>query len=205
MLWVTTPSGLKWSLMNPRPEDVDIQDIAQNLSLQVRFNGSAGAYTIAEHSVHIHDWAAQRAYPLEWRLFALLHDAHEAYLGDVVTPAVTALGAVLFEMGLTKKDNAAHEAMKVLKDRADAAIFTALGLPSKLPGSAYHAIKVLDAGAMMTERDALMPPQPEAWGSYETVNRLNFAPACWPAATAREKFMDRYFALKEQLQASSAA
>lgn len=40
MLWVTTPSGRKWSLTQPRAEDVDIFDIAQNLSLQVRFNGS---------------------------------------------------------------------------------------------------------------------------------------------------------------------
>ena len=50
-----------------------------------------------------------------------------------------------------------------------------MGLPAKLPGQAYHAIRTLDAGAMMPERDALGPVQPEPWGSYEDLPRLNHA------------------------------
>jgi hypothetical protein len=59
MLWVTTPTGRQWSLTRPSAEDVDLFDIAHNLSLQVRFNGSLGFYSVAEHSVHCHDEAVR--------------------------------------------------------------------------------------------------------------------------------------------------
>lgn len=61
-----------------RAENVDIYDIAHNLSLQVRFNGSCGPYTVAEHSVHCHDEAVRQNLPKSWCLYILLHDAHEA-------------------------------------------------------------------------------------------------------------------------------
>jgi hypothetical protein len=49
----TTPSGKIWNFMQPDPANVDVNDIAQNLSLQVRFSGSCGPYSIAEHSCHL--------------------------------------------------------------------------------------------------------------------------------------------------------
>jgi hypothetical protein len=66
MLWVTTPTGRQWSLTRPSAEDVDLYDIAHNLALQVRFNGSLGPYTVAEHSVHCHDEAVRLNLTHEW-------------------------------------------------------------------------------------------------------------------------------------------
>lgn len=191
MLWVTTPSGRKWSLLRPSPEDVDIQDIAQNTSLQVRYNGSCGAYSVAEHSVHCHDEAVRRNLPDSWCSLVLLHDAHEAYLGDMVTPVVNALSVLLEDMDLTRTNRTANRALDKLRDRTDRAIFQALGLEFDLPGEAFHVLRQIDAAAMMTERDALQPNQPEPWGIYENIPRLSFKPQCWGAATAQDQFLQR--------------
>jgi hypothetical protein len=193
MLWCTTPTGKKWSFLNPDPDQVDIQDIAINLARQVRYNGSCGQYTIAEHSVHIHDEALKKDWPDDWCLLALLHDAHEAYIGDWITPAVNALSLMMFDLGDIKDEKAVSRAVGVLKNRTDSAIFAALGLNTrKLPGAAYHGVKRLDAGALMTERDYLMPTQPESWGAYETIARLSFEPKCWDFEKARAQFLNRF-------------
>lgn len=191
MLWVTTPSGRKWSLLRPSSNDVSGDDIAQNLSLQVRYNGSLGAYTVAEHSVHCHDEAIRRNLPTDWCFMILLHDAHEAYLGDFVTPVTNALSVMLEEMDLTQSGRAANKALDKLRQRTDRVIWQALGVPDSLPGEAYYTLKQIDTSAMMTERDALQPIQPEAWGTYETITRLPFKPACWPAPVARDQFLQR--------------
>lgn len=204
MLWVTTPSGRKWSLIYPQASDVDIHDIAQNLSLQVRFNGSCGPYTTAEHSVHCHDEAVRRKLPADWCLMILLHDAHEAYIGDIVTPMTNALGCILVDMGYTNDDAAAKTALNRIRNRSDQAIFLALGVPNNLPGEAYHQLREIDAAAMMTERDALQPNQPEAWGAYENLTRLSFQPACWSADVAKDQFLQRLNSYKNRISHPAA-
>jgi uncharacterized protein len=69
-------------LMCPHPSDIDVRDIAHALSLTNRFGGhTCEPYSVAAHSCHV----AQLIHP-RWALHALLHDAAEAYLGDIVTP-----------------------------------------------------------------------------------------------------------------------
>lgn len=199
MLWVTTPSGRKWPLLRPSAADVDVQDIAQNLSLQVRYNGSCGAYTVAEHSVHCHDEAVRRKLPNSWCLLVLLHDAHEAYLGDIVTPVINALSVLLEDMDLTRTNRSANKALDRLRERTDRVIFQALGVDFDLPGEAFHTLRQIDAAAMMTERDALHPNQPEPWGLYENIPRLSFKPQCWSASAARHHFLERLSAYTDQV------
>jgi 5'-deoxynucleotidase YfbR-like HD superfamily hydrolase len=174
----------------PRAEDVDLHDIAHNLALQVRFNGSCGPYTVAEHSVHRHDEAARLGLDRDWRYLALLHDAHEAYIGDIVTPVAAALDVIVDEQ--RGHDKAIYTALKSLRIRHDQEIFTALGLDwSRLPGAAYAAVKRIDAAAMMTDRDALASKQPEDWGMLEKHSRLPFTPQCWDFHKARREFLER--------------
>ena len=69
--------------MDPRPEDIDIVDIAHALSLLCRYNGHCGQfYSVAEHSLRMSD-AKELPGDSRWRL---MHDAAEAYLGDIPSP-----------------------------------------------------------------------------------------------------------------------
>jgi hypothetical protein len=80
--WTNTVSGKDIHLLNPSPDEIDIKDIAAGLSKMCRYNGQISEfYSVAQHSVY----AAILAKP-ESRMHALLHDASEAYLGDVISP-----------------------------------------------------------------------------------------------------------------------
>ena len=79
---ITTFTGIQFDLQNPTPEMVQIQDIAAALSKLCRFNGhTTSFYSVAQHSV-----AVSEIVPLEYAFEALLHDAAEAYIGDMTSP-----------------------------------------------------------------------------------------------------------------------
>lgn len=80
--WVPTHTGKMFYLLDPRPEDIDIQDIAHHLARLCRFNGAGQSlYSVAQHCCIV----AQECSPSN-KLHALLHDAAEAYIGDMVHP-----------------------------------------------------------------------------------------------------------------------
>lgn len=83
-----TVSGRLVDVACPRSQDVDINDIAHSLAMQCRYGGHTPRfYSVAEHCVLMSLWV-----PPEFALAALLHDATEAYVGDVVSPLKYALG-----------------------------------------------------------------------------------------------------------------
>ena len=80
--WLQTFSGRKFWPLDSIPEDIYIEDIAHALSLICRFGGHCSEfYSVAQHSVLVAGAVTQ-----EHKLWALLHDATEAYLGDIVRP-----------------------------------------------------------------------------------------------------------------------
>ena len=80
--WIRTHTGLRFDLLDPRPEAIDPRDVAHALARLCRFGGHVRRfYSVAQHSLLVADLA-----PLGLELPALLHDASEAYLGDVVAP-----------------------------------------------------------------------------------------------------------------------
>jgi 5'-deoxynucleotidase YfbR-like HD superfamily hydrolase len=82
---VGTHSGRLINLYDPDPDDFNIRDIALGLSNLNRFNGQTRpGYNVAQHSVHVARMFEKLDPKL--RLGALLHDAHEAYTGDIVRP-----------------------------------------------------------------------------------------------------------------------
>lgn len=86
--WIQTYKGLAFWPLDPRPEEIDIVDIAHSLSLKTRFNGQCKTfYSVADHSLNVCTWLEVR-YPNEPKLYlaGLLHDASEAYLPDVPKP-----------------------------------------------------------------------------------------------------------------------
>lgn len=142
--WMQTYTGKQFWPMSPRVEDVDPEDIAHALGNLCRYNGHVHQfYSVAEHCVLM-----SHAVPQEYALWALLHDATEAYVGDMVRPLkqfmpdyVAAENNVMFVI-----------AEKFGLPRAD--IFDV-----SLPGP----VKDADNRILLTERATLMPNTTHTW------------------------------------------
>ena len=86
--YIKTFTGQKFYPLDPRAEEIDIDDIARSLSMQCRYSGHTERfYSVAEHSIHM-----SYKVSLENAMWALLHDATEAYLSDVPRPIKPFLG-----------------------------------------------------------------------------------------------------------------
>ncbi len=126
-------SGRRLDLLDPSPMDVEIEDIAHGLARLARWNGQTTgpqAFSVAQHSVVVADIVGHLRPRLSAaaRLTALLHDAPEYVVGDMISPFKAALGVDYHEF----------------EDRLLAAIFIRFGLPPKIPGELYKTIKRAD-------------------------------------------------------------
>jgi uncharacterized protein len=84
---VQTASGKYFDLSDPYNSPIDIDDIAASLAKTCRFNGHCkDLYSVAQHSVHVSKLVEERTDDPHLALVALLHDAHEAYTGDITRP-----------------------------------------------------------------------------------------------------------------------
>ncbi|WP_374545927.1 HD domain-containing protein [Rhodoblastus sp.] len=101
--WQRMLSGRRLDLLNPSPFDVEIEDIAHGLARVARWNGQtrgAMIFSVAQHSVLVAEICGRLdpAIPARWRLHALLHDAPEYVIGDMISPFKAALGGVYHEV-----------------------------------------------------------------------------------------------------------
>jgi hypothetical protein len=117
-----TYTGRRFWPLDPRPEDVSFRDVAHALSNVCRYGGHARHfYSVAEHSRLLAEFfEGQRR--RDAARFALLHDASEAYIGDMVRPLK---GHML----------AFSQAESLVQD----AIFTAAGLEGDIPAAVHQA------------------------------------------------------------------
>ncbi|MBO6852555.1 MAG: HD family hydrolase [Marivivens sp.] len=131
--WQRMLSGRRLDLLDPTPMDVEIEDIAHGLAFVARWNGQTKgdyAYSVAEHSLLVEEIFG-RLYPkapVKWRLAALLHDAPEYVIGDMISPVKAAVGSGYGE----------------LDARLTAAIHIRFGLPAQLPVAVKKQIKRAD-------------------------------------------------------------
>ena len=142
--WQRMLSGRRLDLLNPAPADIDIEDIAHGLARVARWNGQTlgpHAFSVAQHSVLVEEIAALRdpSWPRRWRLAALLHDAPEYVVGDLISPFKTAIGLDY----------------KAFERKLQAAIYARFGLPAKLPNEVQAEIKVCDRIAAFYEATQL--------------------------------------------------
>ena len=131
--WQRMLSGRRLDLLDPTPMDIEISDIAHGLAFVARWNGQTQgdfAYSVAEHSLLVEDIYGRLApkAPAKWRLAALLHDAPEYVIGDMISPVKAAVGP----------------GYEVLDERLSAAIHIRFGLPAKLPTTIKKQIKKAD-------------------------------------------------------------
>lgn len=87
MSWMITYTGKRIDIPSPKPGQVCIEDVATQLSRLPRFAGATQVpWNVAAHSLHCAALAEAEGWPPGAQLAALLHDAHEAYMGDVPSP-----------------------------------------------------------------------------------------------------------------------
>ncbi len=191
MTYAVTHSGNYINLLDPKPEQIDIEDIAQQLSHQYRWNG-AGAYKISvlKHSLNV--WYAclkLGGTPLE-QLQALLHDATETYMSDLVSPLKHMCGDY-----------------KELEERLHNVIMNKYGLPDGLPDT----IKEIDARVANTESYALFgdsrtdPDNKKYWAQLDkytpiTPNKTLYHTECiYDVDSMCNTFLSTFYNLTEHL------
>lgn len=190
--WQRMLSGRRLDLLDPTPMDIEIEDIAHGLAFVARWNGQTRgdfAYSVAEHSLLVEDIFARMnpKAPTKWRLAALLHDAPEYVIGDMISPVKAAVGPGYGE----------------LDQRLTAAIHIRFGLPAALPKTVKAQIKRADkvsawmeavqiAGFSEAEASKFFGrPNAEITGSLDIHLR--------PPVDVRQDFVARHHQLLEQM------
>jgi 5'-deoxynucleotidase YfbR-like HD superfamily hydrolase len=193
--WQRMLSGRRLDLLNPAAADIEIEDIAHGLARVARWNGQtlgANALSVAQHALVVEDiaYARNRQWPARWRLAALLHDAPEYVVGDLISPFKTAIGLDY----------------KAFELRLLAAIHTRFALPAELPPEVSAEIKAADriaayyeatvlAGFSAAEATIFFGQPNDLMGEVE---QALAAIEPWPAAVAQRTFLQRFEQLIER-------
>lgn len=170
-------SGQFFDLVDPTPDMIHISDIGHALSMLCRYNGHcADFYSIAQHSVLV-----SHIVPEHLAMVGLLHDAAEAYLGDVTRPLKQLLGDYEY---------LESRIWRAICDRFD------FGLEDyAMPGE----VKFADNQALVTEVRDLMPavdPERDGWYWARSIPRLESIIKPVPHFVAKGMFLDRFNALR---------
>lgn len=129
--WQRMLSGRRLDLLDPSPLDIEIEDIAHGLARVARWNGQTGgdhAFSVAQHSLVVETIVASIEPDPRWRLAALLHDAPEYVIGDMISPFKAVMGGDY----------------KSVEKRLQAAVHLRFGLPAALPKPVEKTIKTAD-------------------------------------------------------------
>lgn len=145
MPWIQTFSGRKVDLLDPQPESIFLHDIAWSLSRLCRFGGHTNTdqiYSVAQHSYHV-----SYEVPAEHALAGLMHDAHEAYLGDITRPVKDVI------------EQLTGGAFARFETKLQLAVFEAFGIAWPIPETVNEA----DLTLLATERKRVLNKSPHAW------------------------------------------
>jgi len=181
--WQRMLSGRRLDLLDPSPLDIEVEDIAHGLAFVARWNGQTTGehpYSVAEHSLLVEALFGLIGPRTEarWRLAALLHDAPEYVIGDMISPVKAAVGP----------------GYSALDSRLAAAVHLRFGLPATLPAAVKAQIKKADRISAWMEATGL------AGFAEAEANRLFGVPRLPPAvvlklrppAEAKAAFLKRH-------------
>lgn len=170
MSFIETRSGRRFEPLSPDPEAICIEDIAHALSHQCRFSGHTRKhYSVAEHSVRVAEIVYGWLYDDRAALWALLHDASEAYLVDLPTPI---------------KSDPRMAFYKVAEERVMLAVCKRFGLQATMP----PCVRDADAVLLATEARDLMPYRAEHWAKLDC-EPLPEKITPWSHETAKKNFL----------------
>lgn len=166
MNWILTSTGKRFDLFEPDADMIDPRDISHSLAHLCRFNGHTREfYSVAQHSCIVAELV-----PEEHKLAALLHDATEAYLGDVTKP-----------LKQWMPDYRGFE--RVIWQRVCERFDLTLDLPT--------CVHQADLVALATERRDLMPTESAIWDCLVGIAPMTGTIRPWPAAEARLTYHQR--------------
>lgn len=176
--WMQTFTGRMFWPLDPRPEEIFIEDIAHALSHYCRFGGHCKTfYSVAEHSLFVANLV-----PAKDRLHALLHDAAEAYLGDMINPL--------------KRTMPEYE-------RAEHAVWLAVCQRFNISPCLPTSVRIADRIAVMTERRDICSTPPASWGAgFEDVPPAvaEIRPAMFPEKV-KGQFLERFHRISREITA----
>jgi hypothetical protein len=162
-------SGTWFDLLDPWHSEFTIEDIAQGLANICRYAGQCRSfYSVAEHSLHVCDTTDV------FKLEALLHDAAEAFLGDITRP----LKQLLPEY-------------KVIESNVEAAIFSRFGLDR----ASMTNVKLADLRVLAAEQSQLMPNGTDYWAAQSNICPAPVNVQFLSPQEAREQFLAKFNAL----------
>lgn len=166
--WIQTYTGKQFRFLEPSPDQIDIRDIAVALSAIPRFLGHTGRpYHVAEHCVHLSHLVVD-----DLEIYALLHDAAEAYIGDVPRPLKMMLGQNFADLE--------RSILAVIAER--------FGLDAKRFDDA--AIHFGDSAMLAAERNELMRTPPAEWIPLPAPAKVSLM--CWDYDRCYQEFMSRF-------------
>ncbi|WP_062111094.1 hypothetical protein [Aureimonas sp. AU40] len=201
--FMPTVSGRVLRFAEPEVDrDALFQDMAHGLATANRFAGQTPMpYSVAQHCVMGAEAILRETGDVELAAFFLLHDGHEAWLGDWTRPAVEALCEIMesdaVEAGVAAKvarvfPTRVRRGLSLLKRRIDKAVLTAAGFSFPRFEARTPDIEVADIRMLRTERDALLPRQTELWDArVEAAKPFLLRPArlkCWAWPEAEERY-----------------
>jgi 5'-deoxynucleotidase YfbR-like HD superfamily hydrolase len=186
-VWQRMLSGRRLDLLDPSPLDIEIADIAHGLARVARWNGQtngAHIFSVAQHTLLV-EAVMREQMPradVSYRLAALLHDAPEYVIGDMISPFKAVLGGDY----------------KAVEKRLLSAIHIRFGLPPVLTPEIERQIKAADKGAAYLEATELAGfAQAEAKRLFgrdpglPTATRRDYLTP-WTAAKAAKRFLARF-------------
>ncbi len=188
--WQRMLSGRRLDLLDPSPLDIEIADIAHGLARVARWNGQtvgAHIFSVAQHTLLVETVMRHEQPRVDQRvrLAALLHDAPEYVIGDMISPFKAVLDG--------------H--YKAVEKRLLGAIHIRFGLPPALPDDITQAVKAADRGAAYLEATELA-----GFGASEAQRLFGRDPGLpeatrrdyltpWTAARAEKRFLERFNAV----------
>ena len=190
--WQRMLSGRRLDLLDPTPVDIEIEDIAHGLAFVARWNGQTHgdyAYSVAEHSLLVETLFARLnpKAPTKWKLAALLHDAPEYVIGDMISPVKSAVGP----------------GYGALDERLTAAIHIRFGLPGAIPKTVKQQIKKADRiSAWMEATQIAGFEEAEAtrfFGKPDTSITQDLTIVLRPPVETRNDFTARHAALLSEM------
>ncbi len=193
MIWTQTRNGRAFDLVYPDPAQVDFTEIAWTLAHLPRYAANfEKPITVGQHTLIVMAASAP-----DDHAHALLHDAHEAYMGDITTPCAQALAYIAADLvgeppHKAQAANLVASSIAGLKSLLEGAIYAAAGLRRPTPETRARIHKA-DLIALQTERRDFLARSPRPWApEIEAEKPLRTVYRLRPAADVAEELVKHF-------------